>query len=233
MPLPKKWTSFLELDGAFDNEYTAFLAQFSQVLPSKNKIFAAFERVEPKRVRAVLLGEDPYPRETSACGIAFLDAEITSWDSKTRGNSLKHIHKALLIQRGLADYSTPLAACREASKAANFSSPRELFELWLSQGVLLLNTALTFSSAEDKAAHFAFWQPFMLAALSRLEKEQQPYYILWGKKAQAWAERIGVASSERVIAQGHPTYQHHFLDKNNPKYSPFTEIEEKTKLRFS
>jgi uracil-DNA glycosylase len=233
MTLVKSWIDFLELDAVFFTELRNFLLQFDEIIPSENQIFAAFNRVDPSKVKAIILGEDPYPRKTSACGIAFLDAEIKSWDSKTRGNSLKHIHKALLIQRGLADYSTPLAACREASKKVRFLSPLELFELWMKQGVLLLNTALTFSSAKDKAAHFAFWQPFMRKVLSTLESKNQPHYILWGKKAQAWADCFEIANRERIIAQGHPTYQHHFLSKTDAQYSPFKEIEERTAIKFS
>ena len=182
-----------------------------------------------------MYGEDPYPRITSANGIAFWDVEIQQWDDKTNGNSLKNMLKALLIAKGLADYNTSIAECRKIAKDNNFMSPPRLFERWLGQGVFLINTALTFSSSIDKKLHFDFWRPFHSALIHALNvQKSSPCYVLWGRKAQQWEKIINktIDQPSKIIKQGHPTFIHQFLNAKNPNYSPFTELQHKTGINW-
>ncbi len=234
MNLSPDWINFLNLNAqAFSQTLTSFLQQFPTVIPQKELIFAAFNHVPPTQVKAILLGEDPYPRPNSACGIAFLDNEIRTWDSISRGNSLKHIHKALLISRGLATAHTSLADCRIITKKAQIQEPAELLTQWMNEGILLLNTSLTFSTAKDKSLHFAFWSDFISLVLATLENHNKPYYILWGKKAQLWANKINIEDKDRIISHGHPTYQHHFFNKALPDWSPLSDIEKRSGLNLT
>jgi len=108
--------------------------------------------------------------------------------------------------------------------------------LWLNQGVLLVNTALTFSGKADKKAHFAFWKPFHLALIKALNsRKEPPVYILWGKKAQNWKAAIleSIDDRSKIIQQGHPTFIHQFLRKEQPEWSPFEEIESRLQFRMS
>ncbi|APF19967.1 hypothetical protein Calab_0411 [Caldithrix abyssi DSM 13497] len=234
MRLPADWEKLLTpvLDvRAFYNELERFIKQFSQIIPEKEKIFSVFHRVPPHRVCCVLYGEDPYPRLTSANGVAFWDEEIRSWDDRTAGNSMKNILKALLVARGLATYHTPIAQCREIARAHGLKSPADLFERWLQNGALLVNVALTFSSNKDKKQHFLFWHEFHQALIQSFASlPEQPYFILWGKKAQNLESRIlkALNQPERIIKSGHPTFIHQFLNAEQPAYSPFKEIEQKT-----
>ena len=139
---------------------------------------------QPAKVKCVLYGEDPYPRVTSANGVAFWDMEINSWSDKTNGNSLKNILKSLLVARGWADYQTPIERCREIAIKKQVMSPPQIFKYWLEKGVLLINTALTFAGTEHKTQHLSFWQPFHKALIKVLHFDKPfPYFILWGKKA--------------------------------------------------
>ncbi len=109
--------------------------------------------------------------------------------------------------------------------------PPKLFRFWLEQGVLLINTALTYGGSDHKKAHFAFWQPFHQALIRALnQRESAPYYVLWGRKAWRWEKEIQIDldNTQKVIKQGHPTFIHQFLRKTQPDYSPFKEIQEKT-----
>jgi uracil DNA glycosylase len=237
--LPQEWETFLNADGfnlsAFYRLLDPFLKNCDIVIPAIQNIFAVFNYIKPADVRCVLFGEDPYPRITSACGVAFWDKEITDWSDKTNGNSLKNILKALLVARGKADYNTPISACRTIASKINFKSPPRLFEHWLNQGILLINSAMTFSGSTDKKNHFMFWKPFHLNLIRALNKKtESPFYILWGNKAQGWEKHIieSIDQVDKIIKQGHPTFIHQFLDKNNPVYSPFTEIIAKTKLSW-
>lgn len=238
MRLPREWETFLipffDLK-KFYSQLDNFIAAFPDLMPARENIFHVFEFMTPEEVRVVLFGEDPYPRQTSACGVAFWDLEIDDWQKKTHGNALKNILKALLVARGLARYDNDIAECRRITKEHQLPAPPELFRLWLGQGILLVNSALTFSGKEEKKKHFHFWHPFHLALIQALNNRHlSPYYILWGAKAQRWenAIRASVDDPERIIKQGHPTFIHQFLDKGKPGFSPFTEIMTKTGLKW-
>jgi len=235
MRLPANWERFLEPYINIDDFYLrldAFCAAYPLIIPAPRRIFHVFERVAPEEARVVLFGEDPYPRRASANGIAFWDMEIRRWDDKTRGNSLKNMLKALLTARGWCNYATPIAQCRAIANSRALPAPDGLFEYWLNQGVFLLNTALTFSTAEDKKHHFAFWRVFHSHVIAALNARDigSPFYILWGNKAAGWEEviRRNLDNPDKIIRQGHPTFIHQFMDKNRPHWSPFTEIEQKT-----
>lgn len=239
MKLPKSWEKLFKgsLDiNIFYSNLDTFLEKYNTIIPVREKIFHVFEYIDPENVKCVLFGEDPYPRITSACGVAFWDKEIKSWDDKTNGNSLKNILKALLVYSGHAVYSDPIGVCREIALKVNFVSPPELFKLWLKQGVLLINTSMTFSTIEHKKEHMVFWKNFHQVLIEKLNKrEKSPYYILWGRKAQTWERDILESIDDRgkIIKQGHPTFIHQFMDKNIPTYSPFSEIVQKTGIKWS
>ena len=238
MQLPQNWQSFLsnKIDfNSFYKQLNTLIKQSDFIMPYPELIFNVFTLLKPEKVRCVLFGEDPYPRLASANGIAFWDTEIKSWQQKTNGNSLKNILKALLVEKKLANYSTPISECRRIAFKQNIASPANLFKLWLSQGVLLVNTSLTFAGPENKKEHFVFWQPFHKTLIEMLNtRNQSPYYILWGKKAQDWESNIldSIDEPSKIIKQGHPTFIHHFLDKNNPAYSPFAELRRKTGINW-
>ncbi len=238
MRLPREWEQFLETylnANHWYMEMEQFLNTFPQVTPVPQQIFSVFKYMHPEQVRVVLYGEDPYPRISSANGVAFWDAEISSWQNKTNGNSLKNMLKALLVQQGLATYETPISECRQIAVSQGLVAPPELFRLWLKQGVLLVNTALTFSGKEHKKAHFTFWKPFHLALIKALNnRKESPFYILWGKKAQNWEAVIldSIDDHSKIIKQGHPTFIHQFLRKEQPNWSPFAEIKTKTQLQW-
>lgn len=238
MRLPLSWEKLLEdsIDlNSFYTELVDFLDKFITIIPVKEKILHVFEYMHPADVKCVLFGEDPYPRITSACGVAFWDKEIVHWQDKTHGNSLKNILKALLVYKGLAQYTDSIEVCRSIAAAKAIKSPPELFKFWLEQGILLINSAMTFSSKADKKIHMAFWKKFHEVLITKLNsRNESPYYLLWGKKAQLWEKTIleSVDDSLKIIKQGHPTFIHQFMNANDPEYSPFFEIFEKTKLKW-
>ena len=229
-----EFQNFFDLN-TFYHEVENFLDQFEEVLPVKDLIFEAFRHVKYEKVRLVIYGEDPYPRKGSANGIAFWDAEIKEWSKLSHGNSLKHILKALLIHNKLATHDTTIAECREIAKRENFKSPKILFEHWLKNGVLLINSAMTFTNKADKKKHFIFWEAFQKNLIKVLaQRKDEIYYLLWGNKANKWRDELlaNDIAEEMIISQNHPTFQHQFLYKNGENFSPFSEIISKTKLDF-
>lgn len=238
MVLPMNWEPFLApyLDlQKFYRELEEFLRDEKNIIPAKELIFQVFSRTIPGQVRCVLYGEDPYPRITSANGIAFWDAEIEAWADRSNGNALKNILKALLVAKGQATYQTSIAECREIAGRIKFFNPPQLFEFWLRQGLLPVNAAMTFTSFTDKAKHFAFWRPFHAALIHALNvRGSSPYYVLWGRKAWRREEEIlkSIDQPSKIIKQGHPTFIHQFLDANRPTCSPFQELQQRTPLKW-
>ncbi len=238
MCLPPDWENFFRDSfflQQFYNNLEIFTDSFATIIPKDENIFHVFDYMGPQKVKCVLFGEDPYPRITSACGVAFWDKEINNWDDKTNGNSLKNIMKSLLVHLRHASYETKISECRAIARAVGFKTPPELFEHWLGQGVLLINTAMTFSGNKDKIKHFEFWKDFHKTLIVLLNKRvTSPYYILWGNKAQAWEKDIlqTIDDPGKIIKQGHPTFIHQFMDKNNITFSPFDEIVSKTNISW-
>ncbi len=235
--LPKIWEKFLAPYfslNSFYNELDSFLQKYAIIIPKRELIFNVFNYMSPSEVRCILYGEDPYPRISSACGVAFWDKEVTTWNDKTNGNSLKNILKALLVSENLANYQTKIAECRNIAAAIGIKEPSQLFEHWLNQGVLLVNTSLTFTDKKSKAVHFNFWQPFHRALILALNSRSNPYYILWGKKAQKWENEIfkSIDDTKRIIKQEHPTFIHQFLKADKPQYSPFKLLAAETGIRW-
>lgn len=237
MYLPKVWQDILSKD--FDvNSFLADLEdrvdRAAHVIPDQQAIFKLFYLIEPHKVKCVLYGEDPYPRLSSANGIAFWDQEVSRWTDKTKGNSLKHIMKALLIYKRLARYDTSIEECRKiVVKDPLFPSPDELFVSWLNQGVLLLNRSLVYTTKAEKNGHIKYWEDFQHSLMSFFKAQKVPI-VLWGKKAQSLEKALLKKDypKDLIIKQGHPTYQHHFLNKADPFYSPFKELSEKTEIKW-
>ena len=100
-----------------------------RVYPIQKDVFRAFDDCPVKRVRVVILGQDPYANEGQAIGRAFAVSESTEMPP-----SLKNIFKEVWH-----DYPLRL-------------TPKPTLESWAKQGVFLLNITLT-------VAHGRFKQP--------------------------------------------------------------------------
>jgi uracil-DNA glycosylase len=152
------------------------------VYPSRSHVFAAFDATPLDSVRAVILGQDPYPTEGQACGLAFSVPEVLP-PGVSRPRSLGRILKELERER-----FTTLG--------------RATLDRWTGRkGVLLLNATLTFEKRGPD--HAEKWRGFTTAVIQTLAERPDPIaFLLWGKRAQGWAELI--TSPHRAICAPHP-----------------------------
>lgn len=109
------------------------------ILPEISLIFEGINRVPIEKLRVVILGQDPYPNPRDACGIAFASK------SGERTSSIGVIEREIKRSYGenaKMDYS---------------------FRSWISQGVMLLNTALTipYPSSEKQNHREIGWSEFV------------------------------------------------------------------------
>lgn len=151
----------------------------SDVLPSRELIFRAFEETDVKDVRVLVLGQDPYPHD-AACGLAFSVS-----DGQPVAQSLKNISNELIRSHG------PGCAIRTGDL-----SP------W-SQKVFLLNTALTTLRGKP-GAHAKLWKAFTKAVISYLSDHNEFFvFIAWGLHAHSFS--VLISPRHTIIKTSHPS----------------------------
>ena len=152
------------------------------VYPPGNLIFNAFNLTPFERVRAVILGQDPYHGAHQAMGLSF---------SVPRGvripPSLVNIYKEIKSDLGISE---------PASGDLSY---------WAKQGVLLLNASLSVG-ANRANSHSGFgWQAFTDAVIKILSaRRQNLVFMLWGNFAKAKSALID-AQKHLILTAAHPS----------------------------
>jgi uracil-DNA glycosylase len=163
-------------------EVDACIAAGKAVLPAPDNIFNALVLTPLETVKAVILGQDPYPSPGDAHGLAF---------SYIGGRRLPASLKAILAE--MADD----LGC----------TPPLIGDLshWARQGVLLLNTALT-TEAGCAGAHLRLgWSALADQAVASVSaKCDAVVFMLWGAPARGRAALIDRAK-HLVLESGHPS----------------------------
>ena len=152
------------------------------VYPPGNLIFNAFNLTPFERVRAVILGQDPYHGAYQAMGLSF---------SVPHGvripPSLVNIYKEIKSDLGISE---------PASGDLSY---------WAKQGVLLLNASLSVG-ANRANSHSGFgWQIFTDAVIKILSaRRQNLVFMLWGNFAKAKSALID-AQRHLILTAAHPS----------------------------
>jgi uracil-DNA glycosylase len=152
------------------------------VYPSRSHVFAAFDATPLDSVRAVIVGQDPYPTESQACGLAFSVPQVLP-PGVGRPRSLGRILKEL--------------------QREGFAAPkRATLDSWTGKnGVLLLNASLTYG--KGRPDYSGEWKEFTTAVILTLIEQPEPIaFLLWGKRAQKWGDLI--TARHRAICSPHP-----------------------------
>jgi len=154
------------------------------VAPAPERVFAALALTPLNGVRAIILGQDPYPTPGHANGLAF-----SYIGPPPLPRSLVNIYK-----ERAEDLGEPAPADGDLTR-------------WAKQGVLLLNTALTVREGASKAgSHLSLgWSAVTDAVIAAVSRERpHVVFLLWGKPAQAKRPLID-ESRHLVIASAHPS----------------------------
>ncbi len=215
------WESVLrEAYAQLEEDYRKFLEEDRGYIPDRENYLNAFRTLPKEKVKYILFGQDPYPREESANGYAFIDAKVKSIFSQkglskevNRATSLRNFVKMALVARGdLSPEDLSQDAIASIDKTALISFIEELRINFEKNGVLLLNTALVFTDKKSSSRHVKAWQPFVRSLLKSLET-QQPKLILFGTHAKALKKNLPLNGFETIELE-HP-YNHTFIA--NPK----------------
>jgi uracil-DNA glycosylase len=182
-----EWKELLK--GEFNEPYFLELKNFlvkeraiAKVYPPGKFIFNAFNLTPVSRVRAVILGQDPYHGHGQAHGLCF---------SVPHGvrppPSLNNIYRELNQDLGI-----PVVEHGNLEK-------------WAQQGVLLLNATLTVRADQAGSHQKRGWETFTDAAISALSKNFAGIvFLLWGRYAQAKEELID-SGKHLVLKAAHPS----------------------------
>jgi uracil DNA glycosylase len=148
------------------------------VVPVRELTFQALKPNPPHKWKVVVFGQNPYPRPESATGIAMFDNTFHDWKDSQFGRvvSIRCIIKAAAMWKYGIPKKTPIAEIRALLAQQETVRPPEWFQAMLTQGVLLLNAALTASSDGPRGGaepHTAFWRPVAERIVEEILKAKQ------------------------------------------------------------
>jgi len=169
------------------------------VFPKPDNIFKAFELCKYDNLKVIILGLDPYP------GTVKYNGENIPYAT---GLSFANPPEAKVV-------APSLMKVREAVIESGYLFLDQSLENWASQGVLMLNTALTIRKGETKS-HAELWKPFTTSLITSLGCEPGLIWVLWGKDAQEYEKCIDEATCYIIKAE-HPvasSYQGRGWDYN-------------------
>ena len=155
--------------------------------PEIDQIFRAFKLCPFRKVKVVIIGQDPYPTKGEANGLAFSSNKETP--------EIIHFNTELLPDFEIKAYDlTP----------------------WAKRGVLLLNSCLTIKdkpegTKEDvRGSHrkdFG-WEEVIENVLVKLNNSKHPIvFLLWGGPAIRLAEKLITNKKHKILKSSHPSNQ--------------------------
>lgn len=152
----------------------------SRITPDHQNILRVFD-TPPESVTAVIVGQDPYPTASLACGLAF----SVERDVVTLPASLRNIRRELAD-----DLDMTLPAHGDLSA-------------WAAEGVLLLNRHLTTTVGHPAAHTHVGWSDFTNLVISAIaSRRRNAVAVLWGKQAQ---ELLPLCEGISTITSAHPS----------------------------
>ncbi len=176
----------LEFTQAYFEEIVAFLKREKQlgktIYPAGHDIFHAFDATPLHSVKVVILGQDPYHGPGQAHGLSFS------------------------VPRGIAVPRSLMNIFQELASDLNIPSPTHgNLETWATQGVLLLNAALTVAAHQANSHAHIGWHRFTDTVIQTVS-DQLPHvvFILWGRFAQS---KSGLIDPHKhfIISSAHPS----------------------------
>lgn len=171
--LPQPWLEIVDLDllKSIENQLD------EDFLPEPRNVFKALT-LSPEKVKVLILGQDPYPNADHAMGLAFSVNKTVSVLPASLKNIFKELESDLGVVRTNGDLSD-----------------------WVDQGVLLLNTTLTFNPTQPRQHLNIGWDLFTKSIIEYAGKNGA-IGVLWGNHAIAMK---GFFLPDRVITSVHPS----------------------------
>lgn len=186
--LPSSWEAVLKDE--LSQPYFRALERFVDaeraahaVFPPEDEVFSAFERTPFDRVKAVLLGQDPYHGDNQAHGLCF------------------SVRPGVRVPPSLANMYRELE-----TDIPGFERPSHGYlARWADQGVLMLNAVLTVRAHEANSHSNRGWEQFTDAVIRAVgQSDRHAVFLLWGNYARKKSKLID-RSVHTVIECAHPS----------------------------
>jgi len=220
------WYEILEIAlSSVDPKYIELLLTDPQWLPGINHLLAAFRR-DRSNLRYLLIGESPYPRQTSANGIAFYDAAVVElWSEQglskavNRATSLRNIMKTAMIAQQLLhrddDGKVTQPSIAAVSKKGLVKTMAQLFDNFEHAGFLMLNATPVLHPRRKPKEEAGYWLEFLnqVLLLTAQRTTKRLTLVLWGKVANLVASLPAGDAFDHLVCE-HP-YNLSFID--NPE----------------
>ncbi len=177
------------LSQEFEKEYFIRLSEFVKdeyrtktIFPPGSLIFNAFNLCPFDKIKAVIIGQDPYHGPGQAHGLCFSVKEGVEFPP-----SLVNIFKEIESDLGYKPF------------------PTGNLERWASQGVLLLNATLTVRAHQAGSHQKKGWEEFTDSVIRIINTEKMnTVFFLWGAYAQKKGESID-RTRHLVLESVHPS----------------------------
>jgi uracil-DNA glycosylase len=168
---------FLKLTAFIKEEYKT-----KTIYPPGSLIFNAFNLCPFDKVKAVIIGQDPYHGPGQAHGLCFS------------------------VKDGVGFPPSLLNIFKEIEKDTGIIKPVSgNLERWAAQGLLLLNATLTVRAEQAGSHQKKGWEEFTDAAIKILNSEKTNLvFFLWGAYAQKKCETID-ETKHLVLKSVHPS----------------------------
>ena len=195
-------------------------------------VFSAFDDLTPTDVKILLIGEDPYPSVNQATGRSFEQGDLNFWVPLDGGDG-HPVRCARSLQSIVQQLATFRTGCPVYSESAGgwdvfkrhiglgaplhncILTPRAVFDQWQEAGVLMLNTALTFTNRPQKRYHAMLWRPFIRTIVGYFAcRQEATVFLCFGGKASGTLGPLIRAILEHrglVVYRAHPRVKHCFL----------------------
>jgi uracil-DNA glycosylase len=158
-------------------EYSHFV-----VYPDMYDLFNCFRFTPPQKLKAVLLGQDPYHNEGQAHGLCFSVKKGVKLPP-----SLVNIYKEIESDLGIKEPN-----CGDLTK-------------WANEGVLLLNTTLTVREHQANSHSKCGWAWFTDSVIKLIsDKTENTVFLLWGGNARSKVPLID-RSKHLILENAHPS----------------------------
>lgn len=186
--LPKDWQKPIQKD--FDLKKLEDISQFldkelklgKEIYPVQSEVFSAFEATPLKKVKVVIIGQDPYHGPGQAHGMSFSVKKGIKIPPSLK-NIYKEIHRDLLLP--IPEHGNLLS--------------------WANQGVLLLNNVLTVEKGKAASHRKKGWEEFTDRVIEVLNQEKENLvFLLWGAPAQKKASMVD-KKKHLVLEAPHPS----------------------------
>ncbi len=194
-----------------DVNYRDFLEKDIGYFPKFPNFLNAFKTLPLEKTKYILFGQDPYPREKSAIGYAFIDGMVEEIFSEiglskrvNRATSLRNFIKMLLVASGHLDKDkTGKEDIANLDKSGFINDIMQLKNNFEKNGVLLLNTSLVFTDKKSTNLHVKKFMPF-IDELFRNLSDYDIELILFGNIAKDMEKKFSNMSNFKVFKTMHP-----------------------------